>query len=102
MSIKEQIKAEIERRQFELEKDKFFTPTVFALKTREFGLLLQFIDTLPDETDEPKKDPALTLEDVVMIGNIILDLKAIHFNDGYLTRPFYEEVLKRFNELNKQ
>ena len=50
--------------------------------------------------DEPKKEPALTLEDVVMIGNIILDLKAINFNDGYLTRPFYEEVLKRFNESN--
>lgn len=37
------------------------------------------------------------LEKVVMIDNVIMNMTAEGYNKGYKTRPFYEEVLRRFN-----
>ncbi len=37
------------------------------------------------------------LEKVVMIDNVIMNMTAEGYNNGYKTRPFYEEVLRRFN-----
>ena len=48
--------------------------------------------------EQAEKDLALTLEQVVKLDNIIMNMVAEGYNDGYKTRPFYEEVLKRFNE----
>lgn len=39
----------------------------------------------------------LTLDDVIKIDNIVMTLKAENFNEGYKTRLFYEEVVRRFN-----
>ena len=41
------------------------------------------------------------LKAVVRIDNIVMALFGEGYNDGYKTRPFYEEVLRRFNE-NKE
>lgn len=51
----------------------------------------------PDELDFALS-LALTLEQVVKLDNIIMNMVAEGYNDGYKTRPFYEEVLRRFNE----
>ena len=40
----------------------------------------------------------LNLIDAVTIGNIILAMEYERFNYGFKTRPFYEEVVRRFNE----
>ena len=50
----------------------------------------------------PEKDLALTLEQVVKLDNIIMNMVGEGYNNGYKTRPFYEEVLKRFNEIKKK
>lgn len=47
-----------------------------------------------------KEKIALTLADVVTLDNIIMNMVGEGYNDGYKTRPFYEEVLKRFNDEN--
>lgn len=39
----------------------------------------------------------MTLEQVVKLDCIIMNMVAEGYNDGYKTRPFYEEVLRRFN-----
>ena len=43
----------------------------------------------------------LTLEQVVKLDYIIMNMVAEGYNNGYKTRQFYEEVLERFNEQNK-
>ena len=48
--------------------------------------------------EQAEKDLALTLKQVVKLDNIIMNMVGEGYNDGYKTRPFYEEVLKRFNE----
>lgn len=48
--------------------------------------------------EQAEKDLALTLAQVVKLDNIIMNMVGEGYNDGYKTRPFYEEVLKRFNE----
>lgn len=48
--------------------------------------------------EQAEKDLALTLEQIVKLDNIIMNMVGEGYNDGYKTRPFYEEVLKRFNE----
>lgn len=48
--------------------------------------------------EQAEKDLALSLAQVVKLDNIIMNMVAEGYNDGYKTRPFYEEVLKRFNE----
>lgn len=50
------------------------------------------------EVTNPGKNLALTLKQVVKLDNIIMNMVGEGYNDGYKTRPFYEEVLKRFNE----
>lgn len=50
----------------------------------------------------PKKDLALSLAQVVKLDSIIMNMVGEGYNDGYKTRPFYEEVLKRFNEQRKK
>ena len=50
----------------------------------------------------PKKDLALTLEDIVRLDCLIMNMVSEGYNDGYKTRPFYEEVLRRFNEHRKK
>lgn len=47
---------------------------------------------------QAEKDLALTLEDIVRLNLLIMGMEAEGYNDGYITRPFYEEVLRRFNE----
>lgn len=44
-----------------------------------------------------KEQPEVDLEKVVMIDNVIMNMTAEGYNKGYKTRPFYEEVLRRFN-----
>lgn len=44
-----------------------------------------------------KEQPKVDLEKVVMIDNVIMNMTAEGYNNGYKTRPFYEEVLRRFN-----
>lgn len=48
--------------------------------------------------EQAEKDPALSLAQVVKLDSIIMNMVGEGYNDGYKTRPFYEEVLKRFNE----
>lgn len=52
--------------------------------------------------EQAEKDLELTLEQIVKLDNIIMNMVAEGYNDGYKTRPFYEEVLKRFNEQRKK
>ena len=47
---------------------------------------------------QAERDLALTLEDIVRLNLLIMGMEAEGYNDGYKTRPFYEEVLRRFNE----
>lgn len=58
--------------------------------------ILKKIDSLQQEQQE------VDLEKVVMIDNLIMNLAAEGYNDGYKTRPFYEEVLRRFNAKNSK
>lgn len=53
------------------------------------------------EVANPGKNLALSLEQVVKLDNIIMNMVGEGYNDGYKTRPFYEEVLKRFNKKQK-
>lgn len=48
--------------------------------------------------DQAEKDLALSLAQIVKLDNIIMNMVGEGYNDGYKTRPFYEEVLRRFNE----
>lgn len=48
--------------------------------------------------EQAEKDLALSLAQVVKLDNIIMNMVGEGYNDGYKTRPFYEEVLRRFNE----
>lgn len=41
------------------------------------------------------------LKMVVRLDNIVMNMVGEGYNNGYKTRPFYEEVLRRFNE-NKE
>lgn len=52
--------------------------------------------------EQAERDLALSLEQVVKLDNIIMNMVGEGYNDGYKTRPFYEEVLKRFNEQRKK
>lgn len=47
---------------------------------------------------QAEKDLALNLEQVVKIDNIIMNMVGEGYNDGYKTKPFYEEALRRFNK----
>lgn len=47
---------------------------------------------------QAKKDLALTIEDIVRLDLLIMSMVGEGYNDGYKTRPFYEEVLRRFND----
>lgn len=49
-----------------------------------------------------EKDLALTLEDIVRLDCLIMRMVGEGYNDGYKTRTFYEEVLRRFNEQRKK
>lgn len=46
--------------------------------------------------EQTEKDLALTLEQVVKLDRIIVNMVVEGYNDGYKTRQFYEEVLRRF------
>lgn len=70
----------------------------FALKMERLDTLA-LIDSLQQEQAE--KDLALTLEDIVRLDCLIMGMEAEGYNEGYKTRPFYEEVLRRFNEAKK-
>ena len=54
------------------------------------------IDSLQQEQQQ------VDLEKVVMIDNVIMNMTAEGYNNGYKTRPFYEEVLRRFNAKNSK
>ena len=58
--------------------------------------LLSFVKSLRQEQQE------VDLEKVVMIDNVIMNMAAEGYNNGYKTRPFYEEVLRRFNAKNSK
>ena len=60
--------------------------------------LLAFIDSLPED------DLSLSWEDMAKIDAIILDVNnefAIDYSKEIDRQKFYEEVLKRFNEIKK-
>lgn len=57
----------------------------------EANYILGILDSLRQE------QPEVDLEKVVMIDNVIMNMTAEGYNNGYKTRPFYEEVLRRFN-----
>lgn len=52
--------------------------------------------------EQAEKDLTLTLEQVVKLDCLIMNMDEEGYNDGYKTRPFYEEVLRRFNEQRKK
>lgn len=52
--------------------------------------------------EQAEKELALSLAQIVKLDNIIMNMVGEGYNDGYKTRPFYEEVLKRFNEQRKK
>ncbi len=56
--------------------------------------VLSFLDALLEEPDKSLEED---LEKMVMIDNVIMNMTAEGYNNGYKTRPFYEEVLRRFN-----
>lgn len=90
----ERIRAEIERlkgrctAQIKANPGQTFP---FVMEMTGYDKLLNFIDSLPEE-------PEVDLEKVVMIDNVIMNMTAEGYNNGYKTRPFYEEVLRMFNE----
>ena len=45
------------------------------------------------ESEQPEVD----LKKVVMIDNIVMNMIGEGYNDGFKTRPFYEEVVRRIN-----
>lgn len=53
--------------------------------------ILQIINSLQQEQQE------VDLEKVVMIDNIVMNMVGEGYNDGFKTRPFYEEVVRRIN-----
>lgn len=75
------------------------------IKERAEYLRKQMIKEIEDEgnaysisdVEIVKVQQEVDLEKVVMIDNLIMNLAAEGYNDGYKTRPFYEEVLRRFN-----
>lgn len=70
--------------------------------THEFDENIQAREVYIQGYERAEKDLALTLEQVVKLDNIIMNMVGEGYNDGYKTRPFYEEVLKRFNEQRKK
>jgi hypothetical protein len=56
----------------------------------------------PNEEQIKGKEYALTLEQVVRLDCIIMIMVGECYNNGYKTRPFYEEVLRRFNRKEGQ
>ena len=52
--------------------------------------------------EQAEKDLTLTLEQVVKLDCLIMNMDEEGYNDGYKTRSFYEEVLRRFNEQRKK
>jgi len=56
---------------------------------------------LQPKQERAEKDLALTLEDIVRLDCLIMGMEAEGYNEGYKTRPFYEEVLRRFYEAKK-
>ena len=55
-----------------------------------------------ESAETQQEQQKVDLEKVVMIDNLIMNLAAEGYNDGYKTRPFYEEVLRRFNAKNNK
>lgn len=45
---------------------------------------------------DAQQDLALTLEDIIRLDLLIMNMVVEGYNDGYKTRQFYEEVLRRF------
>lgn len=50
------------------------------------------------ESEQPEVD----LKKVVMIDNIVMNMIGEGYNDGFKTRPFYEEVVRRINARKEQ
>ena len=70
--------------------DESYPKTLFVRHTERNAFIKGY--------EQAEKDLALTVAQVVKLDNIIMNMVAEGYNDGYKTRPFYEEVLKRFNE----
>lgn len=66
-----------------------------ASEVEALGLALDCIKELQQEQSDAD------LRMVVRIDNIVMNMVGEGYNSGYMTRPFYEEVLRRFNE-NKE
>lgn len=60
---------------------------------------LQEVQELIDSFQQ--KQPEVDLKMVVMIDNIVMNMIGEGYNDGYKTRPFYEEVVRRINARKK-
>ena len=95
MSNIEKIRQEIERRKKENMYDDLPITIGRYYEDRD---LLAFIDSLPED------DLSLSWEDMAKIDAIILDVNnefAIDYSKEIDRQKFYEEVLKRFNEIKK-
>lgn len=66
-----------------------------ASEVEALGLALDCIKELRKEQAETD------LKMVVRLDNIVMNMVGEDYNRGFKTRPFYEEVLRRFNE-NKE
>lgn len=92
----EKLIAEIERR-INIKENLTQHPEMSDMKESLCDIILayqslkSFIDSLQQE------QPVIDLEKVVMVDNIIMNMVGEGYNDGYKTRPFYEEVMRRIN-----
>lgn len=64
---------------------------------------LKKIEQKPVDKVEPKNTPQLTEEDIRIIDNIIMEVNdELVSNKTTLSGTFYQEVLKRFNEVKEK
>ena len=92
----EKIRAEVEQRLNEI------TIKIGEARPRLHGKRQAYLDVLAFIDSQPDEQPEVELEKVVMIDNVIMNMTAEGYNNGYKTRPFYEEVLRRFNESRRK
>lgn len=91
----DELKAEIKIIQQSLESRDVRLNQVKKIRTEcmiEFcKCIFEVIDSLQQE------QPEVDLKMVVKIDNIVMNMLGEGYNNGYKTRPFYEEVLQRLN-----
>ena len=59
-------------------------------------------NNVPMATMDEQEQPEVDLKKVVMIDNIVMNMIGEGYNNGFKTRPFYEEVVRRINARKEQ